>query len=136
MTISLLLRIAAALAAVQGLAHGALFVTAKPRHGEAEIAVIEAMKTSRFAHGVTYWDQYFGYGLIAAAACLVEAVLFWQLARIAAVGETPVRPTLALFIVANVGHAILVWRYFKFPVPIAFDLLIAASLGWALAVSA
>jgi len=134
----ILLRIAAALAAIQGLAHGTLFVSAKPRYGAAEVAVVEAMKSNRFFAGGTrsYWDLYFGYGLIAAAACLVEAVLLWQLARIAESNPQLVRPILGLLILTNVGHALLVARYFLFYVPIAFDALIAAFLAWAFIVAA
>jgi hypothetical protein len=133
-----ILRIAAVLAAIQGTAHGALFIRAKPLHGAAEVAVIEAMKSNRFEFaGATrsYWDFYFGYGLEAAAVCLVEAVLFWQLARIADSHPTLVRPAVALFVLANVGHALLMGRYF-FTLPLVFDLLIAACLGWAFVAAA
>ena len=127
-----LLRIAAILAAVQGLAHAALFVSAKPRYGAAEIAVIEAMKTNRFFAGGTrsYWDMYFGYGLIAAGVCLVEAVLLWQLGRIAAMSPALLRPFIILLIAANIVHVLLVARYFMFVVPIVFDVLIVALLAW------
>ena len=136
MTTSVILRIAAVLAALQGTAHGALFISAKPRAGAAEEAVVAAMKTVRvLPGGLGYWDYYFGYGLIAAAVCIVEAVLFWQLARIAVVQPALVKPMLVLFAVANVAHALLLVRYFKFPVPIAFDLAIAALLSWAFVVS-
>ena len=129
MTASLLLRIAAALAALQGIAHGALFVSAKPRHGEAEVAVVTAMKTNEFFRGgLGYWDYYFGYGLIAAAVCLVEAVLFWQLAGIAVTRPLLVRPMMALFVVWNLAHAALLARFFKFPLPMAFDAIIAGLL--------
>ena len=123
----LLLCLAAFLAALQGLAHGALFISAKPRHGDAEVAVVEAMKSNTFfPGGLSYWDYYFGYGLIAAAVCLVEAVLLWQLASIAMTQPLLVRPILFLLVAANIGHAALLTRYFKFPIPIAFDLTIAA----------
>jgi hypothetical protein len=129
MGVVVLLRIAAALAAVQGIAHGMLFVTAKPR-SDAEAAVIAAMRESRFFAGGSrsYWDLYFGYGLIAAAVCLVEAALLWQLTRVVQVQPTFVRPIVALFVVANLGHALVVWRYFAFPIPILFDALVAACL--------
>jgi len=125
-----LLRAAAVLAAIQGIAHGALFVSAKPR-SDAEAAVVTAMRTSRFFGGGSrsYWDLYFGYGLIAAAACVVEAVLLWQLVRVAQVQPLVARQIVALLIVANVGHALLVWRYFAFPIPIVFDLLVAVCLA-------
>jgi len=129
----LLLRVAAALALVQGLAHGILFIRARPTHGPTEVAVIEAMKTNSFNfRGAvrSYWDMYFGYGLEAAAACLVEAVLLWMLADIAKTQPALVRPILGVFVVANLGHIALTARYF-FYVPIVFDLAIAITLVWA-----
>ena len=130
--LTVLLRVAAVLAAIQGLSHGALFVSAKPRHGSAEIAVIEAMKTNRFFAGATrsYWDMYFGYGLIAAGVCLIEAALLWQLAGIAAANSILIRPIIALLVLANIAHVILVGRYFMFVVPMVFDVLIAGLLLW------
>ena len=130
MTTTVLLRVASILAAVQGLAHGMLFVRARPRHGAAEEAVIAAMKHNRFYRGgLGYWDFYFGYGLIAAAICLVEAVLFWQLAGMARGNAQTVRPIVALFIAWNVVHALLLVRYFRYPVPIAFDAIVALALA-------
>jgi len=132
MSTSLLLRMAAVLAAVQGTAHGALFVGAKPHHGAKEVAVLDAMRSNQFDFaGATrsYWDFYYGYGLQAAGACLVEAVLFWQLARIAESYPTLTRPIVALFILVNVGHAALTAHYFFF-LPVVFDLMIAACLVW------
>src|SRR5204863_707542 len=114
MTTSTLLRVTAVIALLQFFGHAALFVRARPTHGDAEVTVVAAMKAHRFNFGGSmrsYWDMYFGYGLEAAFICLVEAILFWQLASIA--GSTPaiVRPIVALFLVTNDGHAILLTRY-------------------------
>ena len=131
------LRIAAALATVQGVAHGALLLLAKPRHGAAELAVIDAMKSHRFDFsGATrsYWDFYLGYGIEAAAVCLIEAVLLIQLSRIADARAELVRPLLLLIALANLAHIILIARYF-FYLPAIFDLLIAACVVWAYASS-
>ena len=134
MSAPLLLRIASVLAAIQGLAHGALFITAKPRNGPAEEAVVNAMKTTRVMRGgLGYWDFYYGYGLVAAAVCILEAVLFWQLVAVARTSPALARPIIALFIVWNVAHALLLVRYFKFPIPIAFDVMIAVALALAFA---
>ena len=133
MSAAAILRVAAALAATQGVGHGALFLSWKPRHGAAEIAVIDAMKTNHFVFGGSlrsYWDMYFGYGLEAAAVCFVEAVLFWQLADVAASQPELVRPMVALFILFNAGHALLTARYF-FHLPMVFDVAIAGCLTWA-----
>jgi hypothetical protein len=131
MTATLLLRVAAVLAAIQGIVHGGFFISAKPR-SEAEAAMVTAMKTGHFFAGGTrgYWDMYFGYGVIAALICLVEAVLLWQAATIAIVQPALARPLVALLLVWNVAHAVIVWRYFAFPIPIAFDILVAACLSW------
>jgi hypothetical protein len=137
MTASMLLRIAAVVALLQFVGHGTLLLRAKPTHGAAEVAVTDAMKQARFNFGGSmrsYWDMYTGYGLEAAFICLVEAILFWQLAAIA--GSTPmiVRPIVALFLAANAAHVILVMRYF-FLVPLIPDVLIALLLAWTLLIA-
>ena len=137
MNTAIIVRGAAVLAALQGIAHGALFIFARPRHGDAEVSVIALMKANRFfAGGLSYWDYYFGYGLIAAAVCIVEAVLCWQLATVAETQPLLVRPMLMLLAVANIGHALLLSRYFKFPLPIVFDLVIATALVVAVVMAA
>src|SRR5713101_1285372 len=78
--------------------------------------------------------QFFGYGHEAAFICLVEAILFWQLATIAGTTPAMVRPIIALFLVANIAHAILVTRYF-FLVPLVPDILIALLLAWTMVIS-
>lgn len=137
MTSSTVLRIAAVVALIQFAGHGALFLRSKPSHGPAEVAVVNAMKENRFNFGGatrSYWDMYFGYGLEAAAVCLVEAILLWQLAGIARAAPGIIRPIVALVLVSNLAHAVLVLRYF-FLVPLVPDVLISALLAWALAAS-
>jgi len=132
-----LLRITSVLSFVQFCAHTAMFVTYRPVHGAEEVAVVEAMRTHVFKFGGaahSYWELYFGYGLMSAANCLVEAVLFWQLAGLARKSPALIRPIAALFLLANVGYAILVRVYF-FPLPGYFDLAIAALLGAAIVTS-
>lgn len=131
-----LLRLASALALIQSVAHTALLLSYVPTHGPGEVAVVDAMKQSRFDFGGfsdhSYWDLYLGYGLFAAANCLIEAVLFWQLASIARTDPARARPLVALFLFANLGYAVLVWKYF-FAIPLVFDLAIASCLAGALA---
>ncbi len=126
-----LLRVAAAVATIQGLAHATLVWRSTPQHGPAEVAVVEAMKANHFTFtGVSrsYWDFYFGYAMMVAFTCLIEAMLFWQLSRF--VGATPevIRTVAGVFVLYNVGHALLAVRFF-FAVPIVFDLLIVALLA-------
>src|SRR2546427_7614596 len=72
MTTSTLLRVTAVIALLQFFGHAALFVRARPTHGDAEVTVVAAMKAHRFNFGGSmrsYWDMYFGYGLQAAFIC-------------------------------------------------------------------
>ena len=131
MTSALLLRIVSVVAFLQFVGHGAMFVRARPTRGRDEVAVVEAMRSHAFTFALaprTYWDMYFGYGLEAAAVCLVEAALFWLLAGATSGNAALIRPVAGLFATANVAHMLLLVRYFAFPVPIVFDAVIAAGL--------
>src|SRR5437899_12941813 len=95
------LRVTAVIALLQFFGHAALFVRARPTHGDAEVTVVAAMKAHRFNFGGSmrsYWDMYFGYGLEAARIFLVEASLFLQLAAIAGWTPTVGRPMIPLFL--------------------------------------
>jgi hypothetical protein len=127
-----LLRVASALALIQYLAHATLFLSARPTHGPSEIAVIDAMSSRLPGLPRTYWDFYFGYGLLAILSGFVEIVVLWQLSMIAATEGRRARPIIAVFLVANVVHALLVWTYFRLVPPVAFDFLVAVTLGLAL----
>jgi hypothetical protein len=133
MQTSTILRIASLLAFVQAILHGGLFLTAHPTHGPDEIAVVSAMKNHAFLFGGfsrSYWDMYFGYGLLAALVVLFEAMLFWLLAGLARDDPVRLRPVIGLFILYNLAHAALLAKYF-FALPIAADALVAATLFWA-----
>jgi hypothetical protein len=128
------LRAAATVALLQWAAHTTLFLRAKPRHGSEEVAVVNAMKSHFFAFGGatrSYWDLYFGYGLIAAVIVLVEAALFWQLAGAATGARRIVRSIAVVFLGFNVVHALLAAKYF-FVTPIVPDVLIALCLAAAI----
>ena len=131
MTSSALLRLIAVVAFVQFVGHGTLLVRARPTHGPEEVAVVEAMRSHAFTFASaprTYWDMYFGYGIEAAFVCLVEAILFWQLASAAPGSGSLIRSVATLFAIANIAHIEMLVRYFAFPVPMVFDGLIAAGL--------
>jgi len=131
MSAAVAFRVASAVAVLQWAAHTTMFVRATPRHGPEEVAVVETMQSHRFAFAGasrSYWDFYYGYGLMAAFVVLIEAVLFWQLAG--AVTDAPrlTRSIAVLFLAFNVGHALLAARYF-FVTPIVPDVLIAVCLA-------
>jgi hypothetical protein len=132
-----ILALAAGLALLQASAHALLFVSAHPRHGPEEVAVVEAMKAHYFTFGDfarSYWDFYFGSGLLAALNVFVEAALLWQLAVLARADAHRLRPIVALLALANVAHAALCLRYF-FLTPVVADLVIALCLAWSYVVA-
>ncbi|HKB46027.1 MAG TPA: hypothetical protein VKC90_16640, partial [Chitinophagaceae bacterium] len=103
----------------------------KPQHGQDEINLIEAMKShywnfSGFDH--SYWDFYFGYGLLAILYGVVEIVLLLLLSSLSKTNSFKLRPVIAVFIFANILHAILILNYF-FLLPAIFDLIISLVLG-------
>jgi hypothetical protein len=105
-----------------------------PALGPGEIPVIEAMKARSFeAVGATrtYWDFYFGFGVIISAFLLVQAVALWQLGSLAKPDALRVRPIVASFFVAFVVNAFLSWKYF-FVVPVVMAVAISICLALAL----
>jgi hypothetical protein len=128
------LRVAAILAAIQYGAHTILFLRAKPSHGRDEIELVERMQSLRWSFGGfqrSYWNFYFGYGLLTILWGVIEVVLLWQLAGIANTGLVSVAPLVATLLAANLGHAVLTLRYF-FLLPPLFDILVAIALVVAL----
>ena len=129
-----LLRVAAILGVIQYAAHAGLFLSATPKHGHEEVELLQAMKSHRWRFGGflrSYWDFYFGYGMVAIWWGVIEIVLLWQLAALVGTHSASVGPLIAALLVANIGHAILMLRYF-FLIPAIFDILIAVVLGAAL----
>lgn len=104
-----------------------------PGEGPAEMAVIEAMKSNRFdtlGFSRTYWEFYFGFGVIISVLQLVQAVVLWQLGSLAKTDATRLRPIIASFFTAFIFNAILGWMYF-FVVPVVMAVVIAICLALA-----
>jgi hypothetical protein len=119
---------------IQYVAHAILFLRATPLHGQEEVDVINAMKFHRWKFSGfmrSYWDFYFGYGLLAILWGLIEIVLLWDLARLSHTPGVHMSPFIGLLLFANVAHAILTMRYF-FLQPVIFDFLIGVVLLLAL----
>ena len=137
MSATTLLRIAGTLALVQYAAHAFLFITARPKHGAEEASVVDAMKSGHFKFGSrakSYWDMYFGYGLLAILTGIVEVALLWLMASWPALSAPAARSMISVLLAFNILHAGLVWHYFSFPAPVLFDALIVVCLAWALVV--
>lgn len=131
-----ILRAALVLAIVQYTAHAFLFLSAKAVHGPEEVAVINAMASHHFevqGFSRSYWDFYFGYGLLAILSGLVEILLLWQIAELPNSDTHQARPIVAILIFANLAHALVGFEYF-FLAPIVFDVAIAICLSWAFVV--
>jgi len=129
---SVLLRIASIITLLYFAGHTA-GIPWTPAAGPGELPVIEAMKTHRFETGGfsrTYWDFYFGFGVIISAFLLVQAMVLWQLGTLARTGAVQIRPIIASFLVAFVVNAILAWMFF-FAVPVVMAAAIAICLGLA-----
>jgi hypothetical protein len=97
-------------------------------------SVLETMKSHSFAEQGfqgTYWDLYFGFGLIISVYLLVQAAVLWQAASLAKKDAFRVRPILVSFLIAFVINAALSWKYF-FVVPVVLAGLIAICLAIAL----
>src|SRR5713101_7699171 len=94
-------------------------------------SVMEAMKSHSFeAEGFkgTYWDLYFGFGLIISVYLLVQAAVLWQVASLAKTDAIRVRPIVVSFLIAFVMNAALAWKYF-FAVPVVMSGVIALCLA-------
>lgn len=104
-----------------------------PGEGPADLAVIEAMKSNRFAamgSSRTYWDFYFGFGVIISVLQLVQAVVLWQLGSLAKTDASRLRPIIASLFIAFIANAIIGWMYF-FAVPVVMAVVIAICLALA-----
>jgi hypothetical protein len=105
-----------------------------PAVGPGEAPVLEAMKAHSFdvlGSNRTYWDLYFGFGVIISAYLLVQAVVLWQLGSLAKREPAQVRAIVASFLVAFIVNAFLSWKYF-FVVPLINAILISVCLALAL----
>jgi hypothetical protein len=128
----LLLRIAAVITFLYFAGHTA-GIPWTPAVGPAEVSVLEAMKSHSFnAEGSTrtYWDFYFGFGVIISGFLLLQAVVLWQLGSLARIDALRVCPIVASFFVAFIANAVLAWKYF-FAVPVVMAVAISVCLALA-----
>jgi len=108
-----------------------------PAVGPGETPVIEAMKAHSFnvvGSQRTYWDLYFGFGIIISGYLLVQAVVLWQVGSLAKTEPSRVRAIVVSFLVAFVVNAFLSWKYF-FVIPLVTATLISVCLALALVFS-
>jgi hypothetical protein len=135
MNASLLLRGASILTAIHFAGHtfGGMF--SSPSHGPLEVATIQAMKLQQFdfmGSMRSYWDFYFGFGLMLGVVLLIQTAQLWLLSTAVRRDAAAVRPLIGSFCVAYLAMAVLAWRYF-FIAPVVFEVSIAICLALAFA---
>lgn len=94
MNARLLLRLASIVAFLQWAAHTSLFLRSSANPAARDLAVIDAMKAHQFKVQLftrSYWDFYFGSGLMVAFVVLVQAILLWLVSKHAATNAPAVR---------------------------------------------
>jgi hypothetical protein len=100
-------------------------------------AVLQAMSTVRFeAMGATrtYLDFFMAFGWSLSVTMLMQSVLLWQLATLAATDAVRVRPLVAVIALATAASGIIAWRMI-FPLPAIFSAVLVASLAMAIALA-
>jgi len=129
---AVLLRIASIITLLYFAGHTAA-IPWTPGVGSSELPVIEAMKTHPFDMGGftrTYWDFYFGFGLMNSIYIAFQAVVLWLLGGLAKRDAGKLRPIIAAFFVSFALNAVLIWKYF-FTVPLVLAIAIAICLALA-----
>jgi hypothetical protein len=92
--------------------------------------IVEAMKSHRFEESGfkgTYWDLYFGFGLVISVFMLLLAAVLWQVGSLAKTDAIRVRPIVVSLLVAFIINTGLAWKYF-FVVPVVMSGVIALCL--------
>src|SRR5262245_6831004 len=135
MTTTLWLRIAAAISLLFTAGHtmGGL----KRWSPMGDNPVLQSMTTVRFeAMGAsrTYLDFFMGFGWSLSVTMLLQTVLLWQLASLAATDAARLRPMIAAFALATAACGLIAWR-FIFPLPVVLSAVLLACLVVAFALA-
>ena len=132
MNITLLLRIASAIALLFAVGH-----TMGSPWTPGPASVVEAMKSVSFdAMGSkrSYWEFYFGFGVSISLYMFAQALLLWLLAALAKTQPAAVRPFVIVLLVSCVANGVVAWRYF-FLLPLVLSVAIVICLSLALVAS-
>ncbi len=127
------LRTASVLTLIHAILHTAGGMFGGPRSAAQTVALASVQKNTFEAFGRTrsYWDFYFGFGLMASLTLLLLAVLLWQLAALLTTDPDKTRPLLAALFVMFIAMSAISWYYFFAP-PFVTEIIIAALIGIAL----
>lgn len=133
----LLLRTASVLALAHALVNAFAGLLSGTSENKEEVVVLTAMKALQFdAMGSlrTYWDFYFGFGLLLTINLLLLSMLMWQLASLEKAESALARTLTASVCLAFVAFALVSARYF-FIAQVLIEAAIALLLGLAYAYS-
>jgi hypothetical protein len=128
---AILLRIASVLTLIHAFLHTAGGLLSAPTHGQDEINVLNTMRAFQFdfmGSMRSYWDFYFGFGLIVTLFLLLEAVLLWQVASLARSDADKARPFMLTLLAAFIAMMVLSLRFF-FIAPLVVEGVIAVLIG-------
>lgn len=102
-----------------------------PGEGAAADGVVSQMRAVSFqveGFARSYWDFYYGFGVIITAFLVVQAAALWSLARVAQRDPVLAVPLSGALLVGALVNAGLSYRYF-FALPALLSVLIAVLIG-------
>jgi len=127
---SIWLRAASILTLFHAILHTAGGMFGSPRNAvqSAARSVVQSLHFDAFGSYRSYWDFYFGFGLVTSVTLLLSAALLWQLASLVKTDSAKARPFLAMLFLAFIAIAVISWIYFFAP-PFVFEIAIATCIG-------
>lgn len=127
---SIWLRIASILTLIHAVLHTAGGMLGNPRSvaQSAARSVVQSLHFDAFGSNRSYWDFYFGFGLVTSVTLLLSAALLWQLASLVKTDPAKARPFLAMLFFTFIALAVISWLYFFAP-PFVFEIVIAVCIG-------
>lgn len=93
-------------------------------------AVLNTMADVHFqTYGVSrsYLDFFMGFGWSLSAGMMLQAVLLWQMSKLAAESASIVRSMIAVFILSTLASVMISWA-FLFPTPALFSVVLLVPL--------
>lgn len=127
---SLWLRIASILTLIHAFLHtmGGMFGSPRTTVQAAARSIVQSLHFDAFGSSRSYWDFYFGFGLVTSVTLFLSAALLWQLASLVKTDPAKTRPFLAMLFVTFIAMAVISWVYFFAP-PFVFEVVIAVCIG-------
>jgi hypothetical protein len=127
---SIFLRAASLLTLIHAVLHtvGGLFGGPRNPAQAAASTVVQSLHFEAFGMTRSYWDFYFGFGLMTSVTLFLLTALLWQLAPLVKTDPMKARPFLAMLFVTFIVMAVISRLYFFAP-PFVFEVVIAVCIG-------